>query len=128
MGVRRAAAVNAARISALATRALGRGGGTALPGLSATALDPSIVSELASQLPGGSLVVSGTNGKTTTSRILATVLTDAGFAPLRNESGSNLTRGLASSLIRETGIGGNIAAPKRALGLFEVDEAALPEV
>lgn len=128
MGVRRAAAVNAARISALASRALGRGGGTALPGLIATALDPAIVADLTAQLPGGSVVVSGTNGKTTTARILASILTDAGYTPLRNESGSNLSRGLASSLVRETGITGNIAAHERALGLFEVDEAALPEV
>src|SRR5207245_2642004 len=87
-----------------------------------------IVGELAAQLPAGSMVVSGTNGKTTTSRMLGTVLSSSGYEPLRNESGSNLTRGLASSLIRETGITGDIAVHERTIGLFEVDEAALPEV
>src|SRR5207248_1718564 len=49
-------------------------------------------------------------------------------APLRNESGSNLMRGLATSLVREAGIFGNLSPDTRALGLFEVDEAALPDV
>ena len=82
--------------SALATRVLGRGGGTALPGLVASRLDPSIVRKLASQLGGGTVAVSGTNGKTTTCRMRGAILTEAGLVPLRNGAGSNLMRGLAS--------------------------------
>jgi UDP-N-acetylmuramyl tripeptide synthase len=128
VSVRRATAVTAARLSAAASRALGKGGGTALPGLIATALHPDIVGELSSQLPGGSIMVTGTNGKTTTSRMLATILSDSGYSALRNESGSNLTRGLAASLVRRATLFGNLAVTERSVGLFEVDEAALAEV
>jgi UDP-N-acetylmuramyl tripeptide synthase len=128
VSVRRAAAVNAARLSGVATRALGRGGGTALPGLVATTLDPGVIADLAAQLVNGVTVVTGTNGKTTTCRILADLLRAAGYRPLRNQSGSNLSRGLASTLIRETGLLGNLAPDDKRIGLFEVDEAALPQV
>jgi UDP-N-acetylmuramyl tripeptide synthase len=94
----------------------------------ATRLDPRIVRDLSAQLRHGSIVVSGTNGKTTTARMLGAVLSDASFAPLRNSAGSNLMRGLASSLISHTSVLGNLSAPGDSLGLFETDEAALPEV
>ncbi|HZS94384.1 MAG TPA: MurT ligase domain-containing protein [Chloroflexota bacterium] len=126
-GVRRIAAVSAARLSGLVSRAFRRGGGTALPGLVALRVDPSIVRGLASQLPSGSIVISGTNGKTTTSRILGTILTTAGLPPLRNDAGSNLMRGLASSLVQQSGPHGRLSTERYRIGLFEVDEAALPE-
>jgi UDP-N-acetylmuramyl tripeptide synthase len=74
------------------------------------------------------MVVSGTNGKTTTARMLGAILSQASFSPLRNSAGSNLMRGLASSLISHTNFLGNLSAPQDSLGLFEADEAALPEV
>src|SRR5436305_11753604 len=89
---RRVVAVNVARLAGLAARAVGRGGGTALPGLVGTKIDPHLVADLSGQLAGGSIVVSGTNGKTTTSRMLDTILRHAGQHPLRNSSGSNLMR------------------------------------
>lgn len=124
---RRAAAVIAAKLASRLTRAAGRGGGTALPGLIATKIDPQLVSTLAHQLEAGAIVVSGTNGKTTTSQMLAAILVQGGRMPLRNRSGSNLMRGIASTLISRAGPLGNL--PRSAeLGLFEVDEAAMPEV
>lgn len=128
MGVRLAAAVNAARLSGLASRLLGRGGGTALPGLVAAALHPDVIADLAQQLSAGSIVVSGTNGKTTTCRILAGMLEAGGYDPVRNESGSNLSRGLASSLIEVATVRGTIPSGRQRVGVFEVDEAALPGV
>lgn len=125
---RRTAAVIAGKLTGAASRVLRRGGGTALPGLVATRLDPDLVRDLAGQLSAGSVVVSGTNGKTTTSRMVATILSGAGFDLLRNQSGSNLVRGLATSLVREATLTGNLAPHDRRLGLFEVDEATLPEV
>lgn len=128
MQARRTAALAAARASGLASRLLGRGGGTALPGLIAITLDPAIIRELTAQLPCGSLLVSGTNGKTTTSRLLAGILERAGYRAVRNQSGSNLERGLASTLVKEADLLGRLPAAGHAIGLFEVDEAALPQV
>lgn len=128
LSLRTMLAVLAGRFVGMAARSLGKGGGTSLPGLVATRLQPELVTELASQLPAGTIVVSGTNGKTTTSRMLASILTEAGFSVLRNSSGSNLTRGVASALLARINLRGRIESEAASLGLFEVDEAALPEV
>lgn len=128
MGARRSAAVAAARAAGLASRVLGRGGGTALPGLIAAALDRDIIRDLAGQLPCGAAIVAGTNGKTTTSKLLAGILERAGQRPVRNRSGSNLQRGLASTLVQQADLLGRLPASERAIGVFEVDEAALPQV
>lgn len=124
---RRTAAVTAGKLAGILSRRLNRGGGTALPGLVATAIDDSIVRDLAAQL-AGTTIVTGTNGKTTTSRMLATILDGAQYHLIRNQSGSNLVRGIATSLIERSGPLGRIPHSHRLFGVFEVDEAALPDV
>ena len=105
------------------SRWLGRGGGSALPGLVAERIDPKIASKLVKNLPEGVVVVTGTNGKTTTTKMLAQVLNDAGKKVITNRSGSNLTRGVASALIEHASLTGHLPYE---LGLFEVDEATMP--
>lgn len=126
MQLRLAAAVTAGKLTGHFTRLLGRGGGTALPGLVAERIDPAIVSDLGHQLAKGRVLVTGTNGKTTTSRILAQALEEAGTPYLHNREGSNLMRGIASALLGAAGPSGNIPGAKGKLGLFETDEATLP--
>ena len=121
------AAVAAGKASALATRIMGRGGGTALPGLVAHTIYPKVLRALTSQLPEGSIMVTGTNGKTTTSRMLGSILEAAGLEPLHNRSGSNLERGLVSTMVDAATATGSLPNRLRA-GLFEVDEAAMPGV
>lgn len=116
------AAILAGKTAALATRTLRRGGGTAAPGLIAEKIDSRIITRLTQNLPHGSVLISGTNGKTTTSRLLSHVFKAAQLKPIHNRSGSNLTRGLASTLLAEADLAGKIKAD---IGLFEVDEAAL---
>jgi UDP-N-acetylmuramyl tripeptide synthase len=125
--VRRLAALLAGRAAGFASRALRRGGGTALPGLVAEALAPGLAAELASQLGSGSLVVTGTNGKTTTARMVAGIASTAGLQPLPNRSGSNLMRGIATALMDEADVRGRLRDGPRRLGVFEVDEATLPQ-
>ena len=110
-------ALAAARATAFASRATGRGGGTTLPGRVLTALAPDAPRRLAQRLPRGCVVVSATNGKTTTCGLLAEVL--RGRVHLaRNSAGANLASGIASALaVRD--------AASAELGLFECDEAAL---
>jgi len=100
-----------------------RGGGTAAPGLLALKIYPRLIENLSLKLEDGSVVISGTNGKTTTSRIISSILNEAKIAVIHNRSGSNLERGIASTLIDHTGLTGKI---KSKIGLFEVDEAVLP--
>lgn len=120
-------AISAGKMSALATRLLGRGGGTALPGLVAQKVYPGVLRDITRQLPAGSLMVSGTNGKTTTTRMIGSILEAAGLAPLHNRSGSNLERGLISTLVEAASPTGSLPGRYRS-GLFEVDEAAMPLV
>src|SRR5581483_10972353 len=93
---RLAAAIAAGRAAGAASRLLGRGGGTSLPGLVAERIDPSLTSALAKGLTGGSVVISGTNGKTTTTRAIAHVLRATGARVVWNQAGANLSRGIAS--------------------------------
>lgn len=106
-----------------ASRMLRVGGGSTLPGRIARRLSPPFVAEMVRGLPRGCALVTGTNGKTTTSALLASMLERAGLPPVHNRTGANLMAGIASALIREADMRGRIEAN---IGLFEVDEAALP--
>jgi lipid II isoglutaminyl synthase (glutamine-hydrolysing) len=113
-----AAEVLAARAAAGLSRLARTGGGTTIPGKLLWKLDPGAIDRLAARLPQGSALISATNGKTTTSAMTAAIL--GGSVRLaHNGSGANLVSGVASTLL---------AARGAELGLFEVDEGALPEV
>ena len=108
--------VATARSVGALSRLAGRGGGTTLPGKLLLTVDAGAIDRLASRLERGSVLVSATNGKTTTTAMVAEIL---GGRLAYNHSGANLLSGIASTLV---------AARDAELGLFEVDEAALPEV
>lgn len=108
----------------VAIKFFGKGGGTAAPGLAALIIYPQLVTYLTRQFPQGSIIVSGTNGKTTTSRLIFTILAKAGIKSIHNRSGSNLLRGIASTLISHANFWGKINAD---LAIWEVDEAILPD-
>ena len=95
------------------------GGASSAPGKVLMRLDPSAIGELSSRLPWGSVLVSATNGKTTTSALLAGILERAGISLVHNQSGANMAGGIASTLLAATRPRGSIAGE---LGLFEVDE------
>ena len=116
-------AIAAGRLTAIASRQLGLGGGTSAPGLVALRLAPLLISDLASGLSKGSILVAGTNGKTTTARLVAAMLSEAGHHLVQNRAGANLDRGVASAMIAATDLVKGLSAD---WGLFEVDEAALP--
>lgn len=118
-------ALVAARATGTVIRRLGRGGGTAAPGLVADRIDPGILGKIARRLPAGSVVVAGTNGKTTISRMLADILQANGQQVAHNRSGSNLVRGVASALAAQSDVLGRPAAD---IGVIESDEAAFPEI
>jgi UDP-N-acetylmuramyl tripeptide synthase len=90
-------------------------------------IDPGLVERLAAQLGRGSVIVTGTNGKTTTSRMLAAIASEGGTRPLANPSGSNLMRGVATALLQETDAMGRVRDAADRLGVIEVDEATVPE-
>ncbi|MFQ5472738.1 MAG: MurT ligase domain-containing protein, partial [Dehalococcoidia bacterium] len=125
--IRRSAAVAAAKLTGGLSRRLGIGGGTALPGLVAERIDPEIVSDIAAKLGRGNVLVTGTNGKTTTARLLRSILRSAGLSPVANSAGSNMMRGIAAALAESATWTGDIRQRDRRIGVFEVDEATLPQ-
>jgi UDP-N-acetylmuramyl tripeptide synthase len=109
-----------ARVVGAISRRAGLGGGTSISGLVLERADPGFVRRRARRLTDGVVLVSGTNGKTTTAAMIASILEDGGCPVATNASGANLFRGVAASLL---------GAPAGAtVGVFEVDEAALPRV
>jgi lipid II isoglutaminyl synthase (glutamine-hydrolysing) len=107
-----------ARVVGAVSRVRG-GGGTSLPGKLLMRMDPSAIGELAARLPGGSVIISATNGKTTSATMAASILREAGVSLVHNQAGANMAGGVASTLLEATGRRGTIAGE---LGLFEVDE------
>ncbi|MDE3192493.1 MAG: DUF1727 domain-containing protein [Chloroflexota bacterium] len=124
MTLRTIAAVGAGKVARAGLHALGRGG-TALPGLVTLAVDPDLIGHLSARLAHGAVLVSGTNGKTTTSRMLAEIARSAGRTPVHNRTGSNLERGIAAALLADADAAGR---PRGDVGIFEVDEASIPRV
>jgi lipid II isoglutaminyl synthase (glutamine-hydrolysing) len=107
-----------ARAAGRLSRLTGYGGGTTVPGKVLTAIDRGAISRLGALLPEGCVAVSATNGKTTTAAMAAAILAPR-HKLAHNAAGANLASGVASALV---------AAPEAELGLFEVDEAALPDL
>src|SRR5213594_5141450 len=114
----------AGKLTRLGLQLSGRGG-TALPGLVALTIDPDFIAAVASELAHGVVCVSGTNGKTTTARMLSDIARATGWAPIHNRAGSNLDRGVAAALLADATWEGE---PRGDFGLFEIDEASLPGV
>jgi lipid II isoglutaminyl synthase (glutamine-hydrolysing) len=96
-----------------------------MPGRVARAVEPRVLLLLARRLSSGSVVVAGTNGKTTTSHILAHIMRTLGHRPVHNRAGANLAAGIAAALIEHADLRGR---PQGDLGIFEVDEATVPRV
>jgi len=122
---RLSAAILAARSARLASRTLKTGGGSTMPGVVARRVDPKVLTKLSRRLRLGSVAVTGTNGKTTTTRMVSGILQTAGIRAVNNSTGANLVTGVTAALVSDSVL---IGAPLSEMGLFEVDEASVPKV
>ncbi len=125
--LRAGVAVIGGRAAGALSRRLHLGGGTSIVGIVAQRLYPGIVGHLAGQLEHGSVMVTGTNGKTTTSGFIAAILRDAGLRVWHNREGSNLMSGVASSLVIRALPNGNLRGKGRAISILEIDEAVVSQ-
>jgi lipid II isoglutaminyl synthase (glutamine-hydrolysing) len=123
MHPRLSVALMAGRAAAGLSRRLGRGGGTVIAGHLVPRLAPRALRDVTRSLTNGSIVVSGTNGKTTTTRLISHILRWAGMRPLHNRAGANLLSGLFTAVAQGTDWR---ARPRGDVGLFEIDEATVP--
>ena len=97
-----------------------RGGGSALPGLLIERVDPKFMQRTLAQLPYGVVLVSGTNGKTTTTKMVVAMLEAQGLKVFTNRTGSNFTRGVAAALLGDVNRKGQLDAD---VAVLELDEA-----
>ena len=95
-------------------------GGSALPGKVVERIDPGFLARTLSGLPRGVVLVSGTNGKTTTTRMVASMLESLGLKVFTNPTGSNFTRGVVSALVSTLKLSGRLHAD---IAVLELDEA-----
>ena len=111
-------AVAAGKVARAATRL--RGGGSAMPGLVVERVDPRFLTHALADLPRGVVVVTGTNGKTTTTKMLVAILREHGLTVFTNPTGSNFTRGVISAMLAEIPFSGRLKAD---IAVLELDEA-----
>jgi UDP-N-acetylmuramyl tripeptide synthase len=116
-------AIFTGKITAGAIRAAGAGLGSNLPGRVARKFSKGVLAKLASQAKEGVLAVTGTNGKSTTAGLLASIFKTAGLDIVHNYQGANLVPGITACLVDAAGWNGKIEAD---YCLFEIDEAAFP--
>ncbi len=124
MNPRLSLALAAGRATRFITRRSGRGG-TVLPGHIVRWIEPSVLQQITGALPHGTVLVSGTNGKTTTTRMLASIVAASGLRPIHNRAGANLVSGIITATAEHADLLGN---PVGDIGVFEVDEANVPAV
>jgi lipid II isoglutaminyl synthase (glutamine-hydrolysing) len=120
-----ALALAAGKGSGAAGRLLHIGGGTSFPGAIARRIDPLVLQKVAMASKSRKAVITGSNGKTTTCRMIAALARAAGTSVAQNRSGSNLLQGVTAVAVREADLRGRIAAQ---LLLLEVDEATMRRV
>ncbi|NLA43131.1 DUF1727 domain-containing protein [Candidatus Saccharibacteria bacterium] len=97
-----------------------KGGGSALPGLIVEKIDPKFTKDVLAKLPLGVVVISGTNGKTTTTKMVVELLEGQGLKVFTNRTGSNFARGVTAALLADVDIKGELSAD---IAVLELDEA-----
>ena len=118
-------AIYSAKLAKIASKLSGKGG-TALPGLVADRIDPDLLRKLTEGgFSKGIIVVTGTNGKTTVSSMISDILTKNGISHIRNYAGSNMKRGIVSTLLDNCDNNGKV---NKDMAVFEIDEAYVPVV
>lgn len=109
------------KVISVSTRLAGTGG-QALPGLIVEKIIPGYLAKMLKGLPDGVVVITGTNGKTTTTKLVVELLKSQGKKVVTNATGSNMTRGITSGVIKHAKASGKLDYD---IAVFELDEASI---
>lgn len=118
-------ALSAGKLAGSTGRLLRLGGGTSFPGLVARRIDPGVLRKTVGASHAHKIVVSGSNGKTTTCRMIAAIAQAGGRRVLQNRSGSNLIQGVTTTAVHGADLLGRMPAD---VLILEIDEAVLRHV
>lgn len=122
---RLALAISAGKLAGASGRILGIGGGTSLPGMVARRIDPNVLKTVMSSSTAKKIVITGSNGKTTTSRMIAEMAKESGHRLSHNRSGSNLLQGVTSVAVNFASVLGELRSD---VLVFEIDEGTMQHV
>jgi UDP-N-acetylmuramyl tripeptide synthase len=114
-----------AKIFSFLSKMFNLGNGSTWPGHIALSLKPSLINDILTKSQTQTIIVVGTNGKTTTTKLLETILKSNGKNVLLNSSGANLLNGIASSLLLNSSIAGKLSCD---FAILELDENAFPKL
>src|SRR3989338_1004026 len=114
-----------AKVAGFIIKLLSLGAGSTWPGHIALAINPRIARDILSTNKIKVVLVVGTNGKTTTAKLLRVILEKNGHRVIKNQEGANLLNGITSALVNNATLNGKIDAD---VAIFEVDENMLPIV
>lgn len=123
--IRLALAIVAGKLVGASGRVLGIGGGTSLPGMVARRIDPNVLKTVMGESAAKKIVITGSNGKTTTSRMIAEMAKESGHRLSHNRSGSNLLQGVTSVAVNFASIFGRLDSD---VLVFEIDEGTMQHV
>lgn len=118
-------AISAGKLAGASGRLLRIGGGTSLPGMIARRIDPHVLLHVLGISQARKIVVTGSNGKTTTARLTAALAHAEGLHVAQNRTGSNLLQGVTSVAVSCSNVFGHLNSD---ILLLEVDEATIPLV
>lgn len=122
---RLALAISAGKLVGASGRILGIGGGTSLPGMVARRIDPGVLKAVMNGSAAKKIVITGSNGKTTTSRMIAEMAKESGNRLSHNRSGSNLLQGVTSVAVNFANVFGQLESD---VLVFEIDEGTMQHV
>ncbi|WP_161977440.1 MurT ligase domain-containing protein [Dictyobacter kobayashii] len=120
---RLAFAISAGKLAGASGRLFHIGGGTSLPGMIARRIDPNVLKSVVGGSKAKKIVITGSNGKTTTARMTAAIADAAGHRVSQNRTGSNLLQGVTSVAVNFSDLFGRLESD---VLLFEIDEATIP--
>ncbi len=120
---RLALAISAGKLAGASGRFFHIGGGTSLPGMIARRIDPNVLKSVVGRSKARKIVITGSNGKTTTARMTAAIAAASGHRVSQNRTGSNLLQGVTSVAVNFANLFGRLDSD---VLLFEIDEATIP--
>ena len=119
MGARHAPAILTGRFVRVLARLRKPGGGSAMPGLIVNKIAPGFLASALASFPHGLVIVTGSSGKSTTTKMLVAVLEAHGLRTFTNPSTANITQGLTSALLERASLTGRVDAD---IAVLEMDE------
>jgi lipid II isoglutaminyl synthase (glutamine-hydrolysing) len=120
---RLALAISAGKLAGASGRFFRIGGGTSLPGMIARRIDPNVLKSVVGASKAKKIVITGSNGKTTTARMTATIADFGGQRVSHNRTGSNMLQGVTSVAVNFADVFGRLDSD---VLLFEIDEGTIP--